>query len=105
MLNGTLFSVGLDIVTLVILLVFVWKLFSSSKELAKLKNIDGSEIVFRSVIASLVVVVGGAALDAVYAENTFSFYIESIVGLVSALILLYGVNGFARIVKQLSSEG
>jgi len=105
MLNGTLFSVGLDIVTLLILLTFVWKLFSSSKELANLKDIDGNEVVFRSVIASLVVVVVGAVLDAVYAEDSFSFYIESIVGLVSALILLYGVNGFARVVKQLSLEG
>ncbi len=105
MLNGTMLSTALGIISLVVMIIFIWKLFSSSRELSKLKEIEGSEVIFRSVITSIAVIVIGVALNGIYADSVIVVYVDSIVGLTSSFTLLYGAIGFTRIVKYLKNEG
>ena len=104
MINGTMFSLALDIVSMIVILIFVWKLFSSSRELSQLKNIDGSEIIFRSVIAAILVVIAGVVVEMFYEESELLYYVDSVVGLISSFILLYGAIGFSKIIKHLKLE-
>ena len=104
MLSGSMFSTVLGIGSLVVMLIFIWKLFSSSKELSTLKGIEGSEMIFRSVIASIVIVVLGVAFNGIYADSVIALYVDSIVGLTSSFALLYGAIGFTKIVKYLKNE-
>ena len=105
MLNGTVFSMVLDVISMILLLLFIVKLFGSSKELAKLTEIDGSRAIFHSVIAAITIVILGSIIEFQEEESIYTVFVESILELVSSAVLLYGAFGFSKVVKHFVKEG
>jgi hypothetical protein len=96
---------GIEIVSLVLILVCLVKLLISSRALSKLKEISGSAAIFRAVIASIVIAIATLIMESLEMGTELSLYAESVLGLLSAAVILYGVFGFKKVVEHLSKEG
>lgn len=105
MFNGTMFSMALDIISMIFLLLFIVKLFGSSKELAKLTEVDGSRAIFHSVIAAIAIVILGSLIELQEVESIYTVYAESMLEFMSSAVLLYGAFGFSKVVKHFVREG
>lgn len=96
---------GIEIVSLILILVCLVKLLISSRSLSKLKDVPGSASIFHAVLVSIAIAIATVVTASFELGTEVSLYAESVLGLLSSAAILYGVFGFKKVVEHLGKEG